>query len=125
MKTLLLGLLFASTATLFGQDLSGAYTGTAKLEKPDGSVWESVFTIVLKQDGGKLLVSAAPADEEQKPADKVERDGNSISFDISPPGDSSEPVKFAVTVKEGKMTGKLTAKRGNTVLSGTLELAKN
>jgi len=125
MKTLrLLGIALTLAIAAFAQDISGTYSGPAKLEMPDGGQREVNFTIVLKKDGEKLAVSAAPTTEGQIAADKVERAGSSIKFEVTPPGDTAEPVKFDVKVDGGKIIGKMsTIKRGQTV-SGTVELVR-
>lgn len=120
-KTLLLLLLALSS--LAAQDISGTYTGTLKAQTPDGPQ-EGPGTIVLKMDGEKLNVTAGPLPDQQLPGTKVERSGDSIKFEIAPPGDGPRVMRFAVTVKDGKLTGEVTMTRGDETRTGKLDLVK-
>ena len=119
MKPLLL--FFLATAALVAQSISGTYVGAAKTEMPDG-VREASFTIVVKEDGEKLLVTGAPTGTSQLPAKKLGRSGNLLKFEITPPYRGEEPVKFDVSVKNGKLTGKMITTKGRLIIPGTLEL---
>ena len=124
MKALLLVLLVAVAPALYAQDLSGTYTGIIKADTPDDPQ-ENNGTIVLKQDGEKLIVTVGPNSERQLPASKVERNGDSLKFELAPPGDSTMRWRFEVTVKGGKMTGKVITTRGDeTLLVSTLDFTK-
>jgi hypothetical protein len=122
-KTSLLVLVLTLTTVLAAQDLSGTYTGIMKAETPDGTR-DAPGTIVLKQDGERLLVTGGPSTEEQYSATKVERDGDSLKFEIAPPGDSAKRLQFEVTVKDGKIAGKVKSTSGGETLIGKLEFTR-
>jgi hypothetical protein len=116
-------LLLILTAALFAQDISGIYTGTMKADRADGPQ-EERGTIILKQDGGKLVVTGGPSVDQQFPAVKVERDGDLLKFEIAPPGDSVTLLQFQVTVKGGKITGDVKSTRGSESFAAKLEFSR-
>ena len=120
---LLILLLLALPVALFGENISGTYVGVAKTEMPDGTR-EASFTIILKEDGAKFFVTGAPTGADQLPATVVGRSGNSLRFQLTPPGKGEEPVKFDVAVKNGKMTGKMIVVKAGRIIDGTLNLSK-
>ncbi len=117
-------LVLLSLATvLFAQDISGTYTGTMKSEGADGPRGDG--TIIIKQDGPTLNITAGPQPDKQRPATKISRDGDSLKFEVVPPdSDAASLLKFEVTVKDGKLTGKLTMSRGEQTRVGYLDLVK-
>jgi hypothetical protein len=121
-KKPLLMLLLTLTTALFAQDLSGTYTGVMKADTADGTQDER-GTVVLKHDGEKLVVTGGPSMEQQFPATKVERDGDLLKFEITPPGDS-KVLQFDVTVKAGKMTGRVKSTSGSESSIATLEFTR-
>ena len=121
MKILLVVL--AVAGAMLAQDLSGTYTGTLKAETPNGSS-DGTGTIILKQTAESLAITAGPQPDRQHPATKVQRDGNRIQFELVPPGDGPQVMKFDVTINEGKLTGKVTMTRGEETRTGQLDLVK-
>ena len=116
-------LLLLLAASMFGQDLSGTYTGTLKAETGQGTQ-DAPGTIVLKQSGEKLSITAGPQPDQQLPGTKIVRDGGNIKFEINPPGDTPRTMLFDINVKDGKLTGKVTLTREGEVRHGQLDLVK-
>jgi hypothetical protein len=122
-KTLSLTLLVGLATAVWAQDISGIYSGIMKAEMPDG-LREEPGTIILKLDGGKLLITGGPSTEQQFPATKVMREGNLLLFEIEPPGDSVKILQFEVTVKDGKIAGKVKSTSGGTTVIAKLEFTR-
>ncbi len=126
MKKLIFSLLLSLTTVFsaaFAQDISGTYTGTLKPERGEGQ--EGSGSIVLKQEGQTLTVTAGPNLEKQSPATKVVRDGELLKFELVPPGAEGHGLmSLEVTVKDGKLTGKLTMTRDGESQVGRLDLVK-
>ncbi len=116
-------LLLALMVVLFAQDLSGTYTGIMKADTPDGPR-EERGTIVLKQSGEKLAVTAGPSAEEQYSAAKVERNGELLRFEVTPPGEPVKVLQFDVIVRAGKIAGKVRSNSGNQSTVAQLEFHK-
>lgn len=114
---------FSFTTGAFGQDISGTYTGTLKAEGGEGPGGSG--SIVLKQEGQTLTVTAGPNLDKQSPATKVVRDGELLKFELVPPGAEGHGLmSFEVTVKDGKLTGKVTMTRDGDSQIGRLDLVK-
>jgi hypothetical protein len=116
-------LLLALTAVLFAEDLSGTYSGIMKAGTPEGPR-EERGTIVIKQSGEKLAVTAGPTAEEQYPAAKVERNGELLGFEVTPPGEPVKTLRFEVTVRAGKIAGKVSSSSGGQSLDAQIEFTK-
>lgn len=119
------GFAFLLAVTMaFAQDLAGTYTGTLRVQTPDGQQ-DAPGTIVIKQEKDNLTITAGPQPDQQLPATKVERDGTKVKFEIHPPGgDVPRVMRFDITVAEGKLTGEATMTRGDEVHRGQLNLVK-
>lgn len=122
-KKALAVLLLSLTTVLLAQGIAGTYSGIMEADTPGGTPDER-GTIVLKQDGEKLVVTAGPSAEEQLPATKLERDGDSLKFEIAPGGDSGKRLQFEVTVREGKITGRVKVIDGDRTIIGKLEFSR-
>lgn len=123
MKKLIFSLLFSLATAVFAQDITGTYTGTLKAEGGEGQGGSG--SIVLKQEGQTLTVTAGPNLEKQTSAAKVVRDGEMLKFELVPPGaEGRASMSFEVTVKDGKLTGKVTVTRDGESQIGRLDLVK-
>jgi hypothetical protein len=93
-------------------DVSGTYLGT--LTRDDGGSDDGM--IVVKREQGILSITAGPSWEQQWPATKVEQKGDTLRFDVVPPGDVPRVFQFDVKIEGWKMNGKATLVRedGNT-----------
>jgi hypothetical protein len=120
MKKPLLVLLLSLGTTLFAQNIAGTYSGSLKIETPDGKR-DSSGTVIVKQDGDALTITAGPNADQQQPASNIERTGGALKFEVVPP-DGNGVIRFNVTIKESKLTGKMT--RGDQSRSGELDLVK-
>ena len=107
---------------LYAQNIAGTYTGSMKMETPDGPR-DASATIIVKQDGDALTITAGPRPEQQQPASKIERSGDGLKFEVVPP-EGKGLIQFEVTIKEGKLAGKLTMTRGDQSRTAQLDLAK-
>ena len=122
-QTFLPMLVVSLAAAAFAQDLSGTYSGTIKADAPEGQ-GEQNGVIVIKQDGGKLVVTAGPTMEEQYPANKVETRGDSLMFEVGPIGEPLKILKFDVTAKEGRLSGQVIVTSGEERLRAKVEFAR-
>lgn len=113
--------LFALALSLHAQDVSGTYTGTVKMETPEGSR-ESPAAIIIKQHGDALTITAGPRTHEQRPASKVERKGEALTFEVIHDGDAR--IQFDLAFKGTALSGKFTMMRGDQSRAGQLELVK-
>ncbi len=121
--TTLLFMLMAGLTAAFAQDLTGTYSGTIRADTPGGPR-EQNGVVVIKEDGGKLAITAGPNMEEQYPATKIDRNGDALVFEVGSNGEPGKMFKFEVTVKEGKLSGQVTVSGGPERLIGKLEFLK-
>ncbi len=123
LKTSLPVLVIALAAAALAQDLSGTWSGTIKADTPEGPQEQS-GVIIIKQDGGKLAVTAGPAVEEQYPANKVERNGDSLTFEVGPVGEPPKVLKFDLIFKESRLSGQVTVTSDAQRVTGKLDFTK-
>ena len=79
---------------------------------------------MLKQDGDKLTVIAGYKGAERYPGEKVEWKGESLKFELNPPSDSANVLRFDLILKDGKLTGKFTQSREGQSFKGTLSFTR-
>ena len=90
-------------------DISGTWSGTLKVARPDGQMQDDTIHLILKQDGGKITGTAGPSAGEQLPIQKGVVDGNRVTMELPVPNGA---FKFAVTLEGDHLTGDVTMSAG-------------
>lgn len=103
-------------------DISGTYEGSMTSEG-EGQV-PSGGVIVIRREGATWIVTGGPDQAMQMPADKVVRTGDSLTFQITSPGDEPTTLAFDVTVKGTTLAGTVAVTRAGRVLTGRLLFTK-
>ena len=92
--------------------LSGTYAGQI-LPEGGGDPFEG--RIVLVDKGATIDVTLGPRDEPLFAARDVRRDGDALTFEADAPSDTANHLAFAVTVRDGALTGTVTQTRDGKV----------
>ena len=100
----------------------GTWTGTLTPEAPDESADGGM--ILIRREGGTLLVTAGPNADQQFVAEKVASVDDGLTFELSLPGDTVRTMQFDVRIKGRQMTGKVTMIRDGESRTGTLAFEK-
>lgn len=103
-------------------DLSGTYEGTFTPDAP--GEFPSSGTIIVRRDGDRLVVTAGPDVERQFPSEKLEREGNVMRFEVSPPGEVVRVLRFDVRIEDRMMSGTAILMRDEQKTSGRLEFTR-
>lgn len=111
------------TSALYAQGLSNSYSGAIKVEAGAGSRTVK-GVIVIKDSNGELTVSAGPNSGEQYPAQSVQRDGNTLKFEVIAGSERPRTLKFDLTVKDDTLSGKIILEREGQTQTGMLEFKK-
>jgi len=124
MKLTRLALLTLLASSLCAQDLSGSYRGTIQVE--DGENSRTIRGLILiKENSGRLTISAGPDPIEQFPAYSLERNGSKVKFTVTDRADIPRKLTFDLTLKENLLTGKVTIVEGDgRMQTGALEFKK-
>lgn len=120
-------LLFTLTLTLSAADVTGKWSGTGELNRPDGSTDSGPVYVDLKQNGQEVTGTVSTGEERQWPIQKGKLEGQKLSFEVSTPaGEGTRVFKVELTLTEdghlegtveaqdsaaNKITGKLSLKR--------------
>jgi len=119
-----LSLLLALSTLLLAQDIAGTYTGTLTAETPEGGQGGPA-TVVIRQEGPTLSITAGPQPDQQRPASKVIRTGNQLKFEIHPPGDVPRTMSFVLILKDGRLTGDVTLTQEGETRRAKLDVTKD
>ena len=102
-------------------NLSGTYAGQV-LPEGGGDPFEG--RIVVVDNGTSIDITLGPRDEPLFPARDVRRNGDALTFESDAPSDTPNHLSFAVTVRDGALTGTMTQTRDGQVRKAHLALTK-
>lgn len=114
---LLLVMVLAASAS----DISGTWSGTLKIARPDGQMQDDTIHMILKQDGGKLTGTAGPSADEQLPIEKGVVDGNKVTMEVPVQGGA---FKFAVVLDGDHLTGDVTMSAGGQNMKAKMDATR-
>jgi len=114
-------LVLALALTVSAADLTGKWTGSGELTRPDGTTSNTGVYLDLRQQGQEVTGSAGPDLNQVLPISKGKLDGGKLTFEVVATSDSGDVVytfeftvsgdKMEGTMKSPRFTGKLTLKR--------------
>jgi len=102
-------------------NLSGTYLGQI-LPEGGGDPFEG--RIVLVDNGAAVDITLGPRDESLFAAHDVRRNGDALTFEADAPGDTPNHLVFAVTVRDGALTGTVTQTRDGQVRKARVAFTK-
>lgn len=118
-----LAFLACFTTALFAQEVSGSYAGTITIEE-DGSSRVEKGLIIVKEDAGRLSITAGPSPSEQYTAKNIQREGASLKFEVTAGVENPHLLKFDVSVKDTALSGTVTSHREGKTKTLALEFKK-
>jgi hypothetical protein len=102
-------------------DISGTWSGTLKVARPDGQMQDDTIHLILKQDGGKITGTAGPSAGEQLPIQKGVVDGNRVTMELPVPNGA---FKFAVALEGDHLTGDVTMSAGGQTMKAKMDATR-
>ena len=113
---MVLGLTLSASAA----DVSGKWSGSFNVTRPDGETKESSAVLVLKQNGSELTGTAGPDENEQHPA-KGKIEGNKITLEVDHDG---AVIKFDLMLVEDHIKGDASASHEGESMKAKLDLTR-
>ena len=102
-------------------DLTGKWSGSFLMTRPDGETKDSQVSLELKQNGTELTGTAGPNPEKQWAIQKGKVDGNKITFEVQ----TDEPlVKFELTLVDGHLKGEAKAEHEGKSMKAAVDLQR-
>ena len=121
-------LLFTLTLTLSAADVTGKWSGSGELKRPDGTTDGGPVYMDLKQNGQEVTGTVSTDSDRQWAIQKGRLEGQKLSFEVSTPADEAARVfKVELTITEdGRLEGTVEAQdsAGNKI-SGKLSLKRS
>jgi hypothetical protein len=124
-RIVVFSVLMLLAAIAHGADVSGNWTGTIDI-KDEGSGTNITTTVKFQFVQSGETVSGTVGrqeDAELVPIKNVKIDGNKISFEASN-GETSQPVKFVLTVDGDRMEGDMKTFLDSEVLTGKVKISR-
>ena len=116
--------LFLLAAALFAADanFTGTWTGSAKINLPDGTTRDSSVLFVLKHEGASVTGTAGPAEDRQLPISNGKADGQKLSFAVQ-----AEDVTFTfnLALDNDHLKGDASGAQNGQPLKLTLDVTKS
>ena len=112
-----------ATPVLFAATVTGMWSGTLEIRRPDGSGRRTPALVILKQDGDTVTGSAGASESNQTPIRNGKVNGDRLTFEVE--SGNQQFMRFDLKVSEdviegsaegkapdgGRMTGRLMVKR--------------
>ena len=104
MRTVFCLLLASALALVAAPDtnISGKWSGSFNVTRPDGETKDSTAVLLLKQSGVEITGSAGPNDDEQHPIKNGKIEGNKITLLVE---DEGRSIKFDLVLAADRITG--------------------
>ena len=116
---LLLGLALSAAAA----DVTGKWSGSFNMTRPNGESKESGALLDLKQTGSEITGTVGPDEGERYPISKGKIEGNKITLE-SAPTDHDPAIKFELVLEGDHIKGNASASKEGETLKATLDLTR-
>jgi hypothetical protein len=118
MKALFCFLLLGALALVAAPEINvtGKWSGTAKITEPDGQTKDSPALLLLKQNGSEISGTVGPHEGEQHAITKGKIEGDKITIVME---DEGRTIRFDLVLASDRLTGDV-----NIVLDGQTSKAK-
>lgn len=121
MTRLIAGLLLAALALAAG-DVTGAWSGTVKGKRDDGTTLEDTAYFVFKQEGSTVTGTVGGNASDQRPISSGKMEGDNLSFEVTV---EQGTFKAALRLAGDTLAGEVRRERGDgDVRSAQLELKR-
>ncbi|HMC60180.1 MAG TPA: hypothetical protein VKJ01_13385 [Candidatus Solibacter sp.] len=115
---LLLGLALSAAAA----DITGNWSGSFNITRPDGETKEAEALLVLKQNGSEITGSVGPNENERHPIAKGKIEGDKITLETAE-GDGPA-IKFELVLEGDHIKGGATAEHDGQTMKAKLDLTR-
>ena len=115
---LLLGLALSATAA----DITGKWSGSFNITRPDGESKEAEALLDLKQNGSEITGSVGPNESERYPIAKGKIEGNKITLE-SAEGEGPA-IKFDLVLEGDHIKGDASASHEGQTIKAKLDLTR-
>src|SRR5437870_3244902 len=112
-------LLFLSVA--LASDLTGKWSGSFLITRPDGETKDSQAVLELKQNGTELTGTAGPSSDKQWAIQKVKVEGDKLTFEVQSDGPL---IKFELTLSNDHLKGEAKAEQEGQTMKATVDLQR-
>jgi hypothetical protein len=104
MRTILVTLLLGAMALVAAPDadITGKWSGSFNITRPDGETKGSTAVLLLKQTGSEITGSVGPNEEEQHPVTKGKIEGNKLTLVAE---DEGRSIQFDLVLAADRITG--------------------
>jgi preprotein translocase subunit SecD len=114
----MLGLALTAAAA----DVTGKWSGTFNITRPDGETKEAEALLDLKQNGSEITGSVGPNESERYPIAKGKIEGNKITLE-SAEGEGPA-IKFELVLEGDHIKGDASASREGQTMKAKLDLTR-
>jgi hypothetical protein len=99
-------------------DVSGNWSGSFLMTRPDGETKDSQVSLVLKQNGTELTGTAGPNAQKQWAIQKGKVEGNKLTFEVQTDGPL---IKFELTLTNDHLKGEAKAEQEGQLIKAIVD----
>jgi len=123
MKILLCCLMLAGLVRIASADVdvSGKWSGSFNVTRPDGETKDDTALLVLKQNGSDITGTAGPNEGEQYPITKGRIDGNRITLEIR---DDEKVIQMELLLADDRLKGEANMSHGGETAKAKVDVGR-
>jgi hypothetical protein len=114
-------IVFLLCSVALASDLTGKWSGSFLITRPDGETKDSQISLELKQNGTELTGTAGPNPDKQWAIQKGKVEGNKLSFEVQSDGPL---IKFELTLSNEHLKGEAKAEHEGQVMKVVVDVQR-
>jgi hypothetical protein len=123
MRTIFCILLLGAIALVAAPDtdITGKWSGSFHMTRPNGETKDSTAVLMLKQMGTEISGSVGPNEEEQHPVTKGKIEGNKITLTAE---DEGRSIQFDLVLAADRITGEAHMNHDGETMNAKLDVSR-
>jgi hypothetical protein len=118
--SMLIGISIAAPADV---NVTGTWSGSVNIARPDGSTSDNTVLLMLKQNGTEITGSVGTREDDQRPIQKGKIDGDKIALEVQD-SENNRVITFALLIDGNRIKGDVNISTNGETRKAKLDVLK-
>jgi hypothetical protein len=118
--SVLIGIALAAPADI---NVTGNWSGTVNIARPDGSTSDNTVVLILKQSGTEISGTVGTRQDDQRPIQKGKIDGDKIALEVQD-SENNRVITFALVLAGDRIKGDVNITGNGETRKATLDVVR-